>query len=345
MHILTRWPQSPRVVWNEDRTGGYLPDIGHFKLAPGVVEEAASPPEEEFPPVDMTKANRLPRPIPRFITYQQLVADTLSLVAKLPHIVEVVGVARSGILPASVLATVLHVPLRVLDQERGVILTAGSGWRMRDYRKRKGTTLIVDDTTGSGRALRMTKHALSRCCNGELLKDSLTVSIYCNPYSEYKPDLHAVDLYLPHLLEWNFANSIVSSTSAFDMDGIICHDELSGGVPGTPLYLPRREPAHIITGRSEKHRKGTEDWLRHHGVEIASLTMAAFDHPSSFYATIAEYKAKHVIHFASTAGDRPFGEPIFWESCPHQARKIAELSGVLTVCPRTGDVFDAVHTS
>jgi hypothetical protein len=25
-----------------------------------------------------------------------------------------------------------------------------------------------------------------------------------------KPDLWAVDLYLPHILEWNFANSIVS---------------------------------------------------------------------------------------------------------------------------------------
>ena len=64
----------------------------------------------------------------------------------------------------------------------------------------------------------------------------------------------AEDLYLPLILEWNFANSIVSQVCAFDLDGVIVHDADSGGQPGTPLYLPRRHPVHIITGRGQVHR-------------------------------------------------------------------------------------------
>ena len=37
--ILTRWPQSPRVQWNETRTGGLLPGVGRFVLAEGVSPE------------------------------------------------------------------------------------------------------------------------------------------------------------------------------------------------------------------------------------------------------------------------------------------------------------------
>jgi hypothetical protein len=70
---------------------------------------------------------------------------------------------------------------------------------------------------------------------------AIPASDCCNPGRPLKPDLWAEDLYLPPILFWNFANSIVSQVCAFDLDGVICHDAESGGEPGTPLYLPRRQ--------------------------------------------------------------------------------------------------------
>ncbi|MGD9712796.1 MAG: hypothetical protein AB7V46_12085 [Thermomicrobiales bacterium] len=293
--------------------------------------------EEDSTAIGPLPEARGAKPWPRFITTQQLVADTLQLASTLPpEISAIIGVARSGMLPASVLATSLHLPLFALDQERGIVRSVGHGWRFRQYEARKGPVLVIDDTTGSGRSLRMTRQALVRCQSCRTSEnEKILASVYCNPDSPLKPDLWSVDLHLPHLLEWNFMNSIVTSVAAFDFDGILCHDAESGGEPGTPLYLPRREPVHIITGRRERHRAVTLAWLKKWHVSVASLTMMANDDQRE----IAEYKAEAVKLFAATAHERPFGEAMYVESCPKQARRIAELSGVMVVCPLTREVL------
>lgn len=275
----------------------------------------------------------LPRKRPRWIRTTDLVRDATLLSSRIPHdVVGVIGVARSGMLPASVIATLHHLPLWSLDQESGELVHAGHGWRLRGSDRPLGKMLLVDDSTGSGRSLRMSREALA----DRGITDYLTAVIYRNPESAERTDFHAVVLTLPHFLEWNFTNSIITTASAFDMDGIICHDGESGGEPGTPLYLPRREPVHIITGRREHGRKATLRWLERWGVEVASLTMKPMDDERSF----AEYKAEAVAAFAAAAftTHRPGGAPAFFESCPHQARQIASISGVMTVCPRTGEV-------
>ena len=279
------------------------------------------------------------RPRPRFIPTTQLVADALRLVGRLPpDLSAVVGVARSGMLPGSALATALHLPLYALDQERGLVRDIGHGWRMRQNQRRNGPVLVIDDTTGSGRSLRMTQEALNRCGGAFRRSQVITASVYCNPESALKPDLWVEDLHLPHILEWNMFNSIVTSVAAFDLDGIICHDETTGGEPGTPLYLPRREPVHIITGRPERDRKATLAWLAKWGVRVASLTMGRWDECPG-WERIAEYKAEAVRRFAATAHERPFGPPMYVESCPRQAKRIADRAGVLTACPATAELL------
>ena len=280
------------------------------------------------------------RPRPRFIATTQLVTDAPKLVGRLPpDLSAIVGVARSGMLPASALATALHLPLYALDQERGLVRDVGHGWRMRQNHRRTGPVLVIDDTTGSGRSLRMTQEALARCGGGLFRRtDAILASVYCNPESPLKPDLWVEDLHLPHILEWNMFNSIVTRTCAFDLDGIICHDETTGGEPGTPLYLPRREPVHIITGRAERDRKVTLAWLAKWEVRVASLTMGPWDECPE-WEQIAEYKAEAVRRFATTANQRPFGPPMYVESCPRQAKQIAALSRLMVVCPVSRDVL------
>lgn len=334
--VLTKWPESPRVRWNESRTGGFLPGVGQFVIAPGVT--AASGTQFSVDPATnntLWKPSRN-RPRPRWISTRQMITDTMALIPQLPeNLSAIVGVARSGMLPASLLATALHLPLYALDQERGLVRDVGHGWRLNERPRGPGPVLVMDDTTGSGRSLRMTQRALGRCSGCPFkVSDVITASVYCNPESNLKPDLWAVELHLPHLLEWNFANSIVTTVSAFDMDGVICHDAESGGTPGTPLYMPRREPVRIITGRLEQHRDVTLAWFRKWNVRVAKLTMKPNDDGRGF----AEYKAEHLKQFAATAHERPFGPPTFFESCPQQAKRIAELSGVMVVCPATGEV-------
>ncbi len=286
------------------------------------------------------------RPRPRFISTKQLAADALRLVPKLPHdLSAVVGVARSGMLPASALATALHVPLYALDQEHGIVQDIGHGWRMRQHPRRTGPVLVIDDTTGSGRSLRMTQDALRRCGRCPVRTSrTILASVYCNPESPLKPDLWVEDLHLPHILEWNMFNSIVTSVAAFDLDGVICQDETTGGEPGTPFYLPRRESVHIITGRPERDREGTLAWLAKWGVRVASLTMASWGEVPG-WEQVAEYKAEAVRRFAATAHERPYGPPMYVESCPQQAQRIADLSGIMVVCPVSREILGPQRAS
>jgi hypothetical protein len=234
-------------------------------------------------------------------------------------------------LPASLLAMHLHLPLYCLDQHNGFVRNCGHGWRLGQRgRVARGPALIVDDTTGSGRSLAATQTIAKKH-----FPATLYAAIYVNPLADQLPKLWIEELYLPHLLEWNFPNSIVTLCTAFDLDGVLCHDEHSGGPPGTPLFLPRRSPVHIITGRSEAHRRQTLEWLHRYGVEAASLTMKPVGDDRPF----ADYKAQAVRQFGATAHQRPFGPPMYVESCPQQAKRIAELSGVMTVCPITREVL------
>lgn len=280
-------------------------------------------------PIPAVARGTVPRP--RYVTCQQLAADTLRLVPKLPHdLSAIVGVARSGMFPASLLAMTLHLPLYALDQS-GCVRPCGHGWRLgRRGRVEKGPVLIVDDTVGSGTSLAKTRPIAIRH-----FRRMICAAIYANPLASLLPDLWVESLNLPHVLEWNFPNSIVTAVSAFDLDGIICHDEHSGAKPGAPRTLPRRQPIHIITGRRESDRMGTLAWLDRWGVQVASLTMMA----DGDRRLIAEYKAEAVRRFAATAHTRPFGPPMYVESCPQQAKRIAALSGVMTVCPASQEVY------
>ena len=286
-------------------------------------------------------------PRPRFVTSRQLVTDTLRLVPMLPDVSCVVGVSRSGLLPASLLAMHLHLPLYALDQS-GTVQECGQGWRLgqRNYRER-GPALVVDDTVGSGTSLRKTLPIARRH-----FSDVVYATVYCNPASEVKPDVWAADLWLPHILEWNLWNSIVTTASAFDLDGILCPDfaceddddgprYLRAMDAARPLYFARREPITIVTARLEKYREQTMRWLERWGMRAGALWMGPWRSPAErTFEAVAEWKAGVVKDWAATAAERKSpGAPMYFESEPALARAIAERSGVLTVCPATGEVL------
>jgi len=284
---------------------------------------------------------------PDFITTDQLTTDTLSLIPKLPpDVTMVVGSARSGLIPASLVAMMLHLPMTIVRNRLGDFVPAGHGWRMQQGApKKQGKILVIDDTTMTGNSLLRMKQVLE-----DMPGEKIWASVYCNPAAVNKPDLWAVDLPWPHLLEWNLFNSVLLDSFALDFDGILCEDCLPADdddgpryeefLQATrPLYLVRKKAISlIVTARLEKYRPQTMAWMDRWGISAKKLVMGPWeDIQDRRRSDVAEWKAKSLERFLSKR-DR-IAPKFYIESAPKQAERIAELTGRLVVCPSAKRCF------
>jgi len=302
------------------------------------------PPDQPDPPnpsADATPtlppaAPYVPPQPPRWVPTASLAADSSRLAGRLPPDVSgVVGVPRSGMIPAAVIATALHLPLYELADDGPRLLSQGARGRYFGLAGGGGPLAVVDDTVSRGSAMRRARAALRG-------RPALYGAVYVLPESTGLVDFYHEVLPDPHLLEWNLFNSWMASSPehlpfygggvAVDFDGVLCHDEESGGVVGTPYLLPRASPCRlIVTGRPEAYRPQTEEWLRRWGVRWEQLEMLPNDVPFT-PGRAAAHKARH---FTTS----PCG--VFVESDPEQALLISTLSKKSVVCPRTGVVHAA----
>jgi hypothetical protein len=248
-------------------------------------------------------AQRAARPIPaktlavplphlpadwQWISLKRLAADSADLVAKLPcDISGVVGIPRSGMFPASILATLLHVPLGELRAEGVHWLQAGS---------RSGSLpqpekiLLIDDSVYSGGAMARAQ---------AILPNTYTAAVYVRS-PDTKLTASQRVLGRVHLFEWNFFNNgplagfagfpeLSGGGVGFDLDGILCHDPTCCGdaeeEPGLtryfnwlksakPRWLVRAQTIPLLlTARLEKYRAETLEWLNRHRVKVRELVM------------------------------------------------------------------------
>lgn len=284
-----------------------------------------------------------------FVSTAQLVTDVWRLIAELPpDLSAIVGVARSGLLPATLIAQALHLPLWIVRSKSEEVVPAESGWRLQetDQLEADKPVLLVDDTSMSGRSL-LQAETLAR----RQFPKVLTAVIYRHPKSTFYPDFQVHDLGWPHLLEWNAFNSIISECSATDLDGIICQD-----CPSTmdddgekyleflrtakPKYLMRRNRVPmIVTARLEKYRAETMAWLERYGVQCEELVMLPCQTlEERRQRDISAFKAEHFQRFMQRK--IPLLPHIFWESDPVQAERIAWISQGLVVCPAISQIYD-----
>jgi adenine/guanine phosphoribosyltransferase-like PRPP-binding protein len=288
---------------------------------------------------------------PQWVSLRQLAHDVQLLASALPSdITAIVGVARSGITPASMVASLLHLPLLSIRQTLNDVIEVGNGWRLGGSSHieatRDGKVAIIDDTVMTGNSLRAIAALVK-----QRFPRSVTAAVYVNPLAKRKPDIWVHDLGWPHILEWNVFNSVLSPNVAVDFDGILCHDCPHGSDDdgeryldfiryAKPLYVPRKVPIPlIVTARIEKYRAETEAWLRRHRINFHKLVM----HPAATLAErnrddIAAYKAKHFEEWAKS--HRALPPPLmFIESDDWQARRISQLTGRMTVCPATESIY------
>jgi hypoxanthine phosphoribosyltransferase len=295
--------------------------------------------DEAVPTTTLNITARRPRPnnpapsgVARFIDHRQLMIDAMLLasrvLAAIPDLSGVIAIPRSGLYPATAIATAASVPLYTIVD--GEIQHAGHGHRLDRVRATQGPLLIVDDSANTGESIR---DAL------KILPHAETAVVYATPHASAEIDHVAVVQPMPHFFAWHFFGSSLASGFAFDLDGVLCHDptpEEYRDEPGPcydsfvatarPLYLPRPHKARaIITARLGRYRESTERWLAKHNVQYSKLVMGPWTSPAErSHSNIGEWKASVL---------RELRIDKFVESDPHQAAEIHRLSSGIVICP------------
>ena len=217
----------------------------------------------------------------RYVTISELRDIIRRNLWKIPHDIDlVVGVPRSGMLPASMIALYLNKRLTDLDSflEGRVMSCGNTGW-WHDDGKPFSKILIVDDSIQFGRAIRDTKEKINK----------LSVDykyVYLTPIASIEGG-KMVDLFFEiiegqRIIEWNLFHHPILQNSCMDIYGVLCKDpeeDDDGEIyrsflqTAMPLYIPSRIVDTLISCRLEKYRSFTQDWLAKNGIKYNNLIM------------------------------------------------------------------------
>lgn len=230
-----------------------------------------------------------------FINYRS-VSDLNNAIVKYLQVVPaditlIVGVPRSGMLPASLLALYLHLPLTDVEGFiEGRIIQSGPRLNADSNCKKiptSGRALIVDDSVASGSAMTKVK---ARIEASQVLLKPVYAAIFIDAsvLSSAIVDLSFESVPLPRLFEWNLLNSWYCNQYCVDIDGFLCRDptpeenddgkEYINFIKNTPLIIgQRKEFGYVVTSRLEKYRKETEFWLFENKIRYKKLYMMNYE--------------------------------------------------------------------
>lgn len=278
-------------------------------------------------------------------SFADLSKDIKSNLHKIPRDVSlIVGIPRSGLLPANLLAVYLNLPLTDIDSfiNKKILST---GFRGKQYEKEafNGKILIVDDSIYSGKALNVVKEKLAAVPEFKNL-EILYCCIYVYPNCKDMIDIPMVLLDMPRVFEWNIFHHKVLESACVDIDGVLCIDptkeENDDGENyikflgnASPYIIPKRKINTLVTTRLEKYRTHTEAWLKKHGIEYEELVM--LDLPDK----ATRIKLNNRGEYKAEAFKQRKHCTIFIESERGQAQKIFELSGKTVYCVDTNEMY------
>lgn len=269
-----------------------------------------------------------------FRTYQDL---NLAIVNRLVDIKKlnvdlVVGIPKSGMVPATIISTYLNLPLTDVDSyTNGRFYTRSKKITIPVDRENISLrVLLVDDTINTGNAMR---NVLKSLPNNS---DTITkFAVYGSPKNKPEDiDFVCEICPLPRAFQWNLWKHNEAKNWGTDMDGVLCRDptkkENDKGErlikfyeTTDPRFLFTKPIKYIITSRREKYRNITEKWLSEHGIQYQKLIMKP-DHIKGGNASHSEYKAKMITDL----GDMH----LYIESDQEQAKYISELTSVPIWC-------------
>ncbi len=263
---------------------------------------------------------------------------------KVPRDIDlIVGIPRSGMMPANLLALYLNKPYTDIHSfANGHIYTAGARSQFFDNKNLK-KVLIVDDSIASGSALKKSKELLKNV-PGEY--EFLFCAIYVVPGKENMVDISFETVPLPRYFQWNILNHTDLEKSCFDIDGVLCVDpteEQNDDGPiykdfvlnAPPLFIPGSKIGTIVSSRLEKYREETEIWLKKYNIRYNKLVL--MDLPDKEARIRAgnhgEFKAQEY---------KSFEYKLFVESSLSQAREINRITKKPVLCTENFEmIFEA----
>lgn len=279
-------------------------------------------------------------------SFQEQARDARLWAASLPEdIIGFCGVHRSGIAIAVAMATITnrhYVDFEALRQNSPTWL-APIRRKFGQAVSTEGRILVVDDTCMSGGTMRESIKPALAGCKYPLAYGALYFGAIGRSEIDYGFQEHG---HIRQSFESNLFHDGHAHSQSFDMDGVFCGDCPSNEIDldesryldwlthVKPLVIPTRPVGQIVTGRLEKYRPQTEEWLKRHGIGFNRLVMyqAESNADRNSKGDVAAYKAKA---YASQSGST-----LFVESDEAQARDIARLSGKSTLCWLTQRTFN-----
>ena len=203
---------------------------------------------------------------------------------KFPHDVDlIVGLPRSGMLPANLIALYLNKPYTDIDSFiEGRIYSSGDRTKYIDNTNIHNI-LVVDDSILNGTALQKAKEKI------DFLSEKFRIEyavIYATTQGSQKVDYFCEIIDGFRFFQWNILqHPFFLANACVDIDGVLCVDPpedddgpkyinyISNAIP---LYTPTYEINTLVTCRLEKYRKITEEWLANHHIKYKHLVMLDF---------------------------------------------------------------------
>ena len=244
----------------------------------------------------------------------------------------IVGIPRSGMIPANLLALYLNKPFTDIDSFKdGRIYSSGERGKDIDS-KEYCHILVVDDSIDSGFALEKAKKEVA------FLEDRYSIkyaAIIATTNSKKLVDYYCEIIDEMRVFQWNlFHHKKILVKACIDIDGVLClNPPVDDDGPiysnyinnATPYIIPSVPVDNVVSCRLEKYRDITEKWLKDHNVVYNKLHM--LDLPSKKerikWNQHGIYKGK--IYKESN-------DSLFIESSYYEAIDIAKVSGKPVFC-------------
>lgn len=260
----------------------------------------------------------------------------------------IVGVPRSGMVPAYMIAAYLNRQVCSLPEFLSGNI-GGHGFRQITENKAKHRVLVVDDSISSGAAMAKVKKQIkeSGLANSFIIK---YLAVYGIKESCDQVDFCAELVPHPRIFAWNYLHHPkYSELMCWDIDGVLCvdptPDQNDDGekyidfILNAPLlYKPTYEIGALVTSRLEKYRPQTEQWLNANGIQYKQLIM--LDLPNK------EERVKAGCHASYKAEiyKKLKNMLMFVESSAIQADEIAKLSGKPVICTENIQLYEPNKT-
>lgn len=275
--------------------------------------------------------------------FQDMSLNIRNSIKDIPYDIDlIVGVPRSGMIPAYMISLFLNKPCCSLTEFKKGISPENGERKLRiqcaEYKK----ILIVDDSVGSGRANSRVRFELNNMISRY---EFLYYAVFVTDDSKKYVDFYAKIVPFPRIFQWNYMNHSILERSCMDIDGVLCVDptdiENDDGesykyflLNAKPLYIPTVKIHALVTARLEKYRNETEIWLNKNDVRYDKLIMLDL--------TSGKDRLEKNIHavFKADVFKKDRYACLFIESNDKQAREIAKLSNKPCICVETDSLYE-----